>query len=65
MIAARMALPKDARHDFYKLASKQEEHETGLVTKELWAEAVFFIAAGKYLCFLLGGFFFHFISKLG
>ncbi|KAK7742359.1 hypothetical protein SLS53_004504 [Cytospora paraplurivora] len=47
MIVARMALPKDAKHDFYALASGEiGPGEAGLVSKDLWAEAVFFIAAG-------------------
>ncbi|ROW12524.1 hypothetical protein VMCG_00732 [Cytospora schulzeri] len=47
MIAARMALPKEAKHDFYALASGEiGPGEPGLISKDLWAEAVFFIAAG-------------------
>ncbi|ROW03624.1 hypothetical protein VPNG_07147 [Cytospora leucostoma] len=47
MIGARMALPKDAKHDFYALASGDiGPGEPGLISKDLWAEAVFFIAAG-------------------
>jgi cytochrome P450 len=46
MIRARMALPKDAKHDFYSLASGDSPGEPGLISKDLWAEAVFFIAAG-------------------
>jgi hypothetical protein len=50
MIAARMAKPRDAFHDFYALTSGDlARGEPGLVTKELWAEAVFFVAAGMYL----------------
>jgi cytochrome P450 len=49
MIAARMAKPRDALHDFYALASRDiAPGEPGLVSKELWAEAVFFVAAGTY-----------------
>lgn len=48
MIGARMALPKDARHDFYSLASGSiGPGEPGLISKELWSEAVFFIGAGR------------------
>lgn len=48
MIKARMSLPKDAKHDFYSLASGNlSSGEQGLISKDLWAEAVFFIAAGK------------------
>ena len=47
MINARMALPKDAKHDFFGLASGEiSPGEPGFITKDLWAEAVFFIAAG-------------------
>ena len=46
MIGARMMMPKDARHDLYKMASKDSEHGEGFISKDLWAEAVFFIAAG-------------------
>ncbi|PVH98080.1 cytochrome P450 [Periconia macrospinosa] len=47
MIQARMAIPKDAKHDFFALASgKLSTREPGLISKDLWAEAVFFIAAG-------------------
>lgn len=49
MIGARMALPKDAIHDFYSMASGEiAPGESGLISKDLWAEAVFFIAAGRY-----------------
>lgn len=49
MIGARMALPKDDRHDFYALASRDiGPGEPRLINKDLWAEAVFFIAAGKF-----------------
>ncbi|KAI1501827.1 cytochrome P450 [Biscogniauxia marginata] len=47
MIGARMALPKDAKHDFYALATGEIcPGEQGLSATELWPEAVFFIAAG-------------------
>lgn len=45
MIQTRMGLPKDAKHDFYSLVSG-EGGESGLISKDLWAEAVFLIAAG-------------------
>ncbi|KAK2615979.1 hypothetical protein N8I77_002700 [Diaporthe amygdali] len=49
MIKARMSLPKDAKHDFYSLASGNlSSGEQGLISKDLWAEAVFFIAAGGF-----------------
>ncbi|KAF1950263.1 cytochrome P450 [Byssothecium circinans] len=47
MIEARMTIPKNAKHDFYALASGEiSPGEPGLIGKDLWAEAVFFIAAG-------------------
>ncbi|KAH8897433.1 cytochrome P450 [Thozetella sp. PMI_491] len=47
MIGARMALPRDAKHDFYALASEGiGTGEPGLISKDLWAEAIFFVAAG-------------------
>lgn len=50
MIQARMTLPKDAKHDFYALASGEiGPGEPGLISKDLWAEAVFFVAAGTHL----------------
>jgi cytochrome P450 len=49
MIAARMAKPRDALHDFYALTSGEiAPGEPGFISKELWAEAVFFIAAGMF-----------------
>jgi cytochrome P450 len=50
MINARMALPQDAKHDFYAFASKDiSPGEPGLISRDLWAEAVFFIAAGMWM----------------
>lgn len=46
MIQARMTLPKDAKHDFYSLASGESTNESGLISKDFWAEAVFLVAAG-------------------
>ncbi|KAI0383703.1 cytochrome P450 [Hypomontagnella monticulosa] len=47
MIGTRMALPKDAKHDFYAQASGEiAPGEPGMPGKELWAEAALFIAAG-------------------
>lgn len=49
MIGARMASPKDDRHDFYSLASRDmAPGEPGLIGQDLWSEAVFFIAAGRF-----------------
>ncbi|KAJ4418526.1 hypothetical protein N0V82_005506 [Gnomoniopsis sp. IMI 355080] len=45
MIQTRMKMPHDAKHDVYSLASPKIG-EPGLITKDLWAEATFFIAAG-------------------
>jgi hypothetical protein len=48
MIQARMALARDAKHGFYALASEKiGSGEPGLISKDLWAEAAFLIAAGK------------------
>ncbi|KAI1364842.1 cytochrome P450 [Xylaria arbuscula] len=47
MITMRMSMPKDAKHDFYALATGEiAPGEYGLSDAELWPEAVFFIAAG-------------------
>ncbi|KAK8084238.1 hypothetical protein PG997_005509 [Apiospora hydei] len=48
IIAARMKLPQDAKHDFYSICadSTYSEEEEGLGQSELWAEAVFIIPAG-------------------
>lgn len=50
MMNSRMALPKDAKHDFWALASGEMiasgSAEPGLIGKELWMEAIFFVAAG-------------------
>lgn len=47
MVESRMALPKDAKHDLYKMALSDKKGEETLLESELWAEAVFFITAGK------------------
>lgn len=47
MIEARMALPKDAKQDFYaRVSGDIAADEAGLLTKDLWAEAIFLVAAG-------------------
>ncbi|KAI1302943.1 cytochrome P450 [Xylaria venustula] len=47
MITTRMSMPKDAKHDFYAIATGEiAPDEYGLSDSELWPEAVFFIAAG-------------------
>lgn len=49
IIKARMALEKDAKHNLYKLAlSDKKGSGEGLLESEFWAEAVFFISAGKF-----------------
>jgi len=48
MIRERMSIPKDAKHDFFALAAGEiAPGEPELISKDLWAEAVFFIAAGE------------------
>jgi hypothetical protein len=48
IIQGRMALPKDAKHDFYSIAAEGGTLEgEGLRRSELWAEAVFFLPAGE------------------
>lgn len=47
MIGARMALPKDAKADFYSRVSGDiAPGDPGLATKDLWAEAILIVAAG-------------------
>ncbi|KAK7697360.1 hypothetical protein SLS64_013603 [Diaporthe eres] len=47
MIGARMALPKDAKPDFYAHVSGDiAPGDPGLDTKDLWAEAILIVAAG-------------------
>lgn len=50
IITARMALPRDAKHDFYSLAAPDDRpSEQALGRSELWAEAVFILPAGESL----------------
>lgn len=52
MIKARMALPKTAKHDFYaRVSGDIAPDEPGLLTKDLWAEAIFLVAAGMIIWF--------------
>lgn len=45
----RKALPKDARHDFFSLVPTDADSlEESLKSTELWAEAIFFLPAGKH-----------------
>lgn len=47
MIEARMALPKDAKPDFYaRVSGDIAPGEPGLSMKRLWGEAIFLVAAG-------------------
>lgn len=43
MIGTRMALPKDAKHDFYAQVSGE------MPPDELWAEAILIVGAGMYI----------------
>lgn len=52
IIQSRMALAKDAKHDFYSIAADDVDTEQGLKRSELWAEAVFFLPAGKIVLYI-------------
>lgn len=47
IIQSRMTLDKDAKHDFYSIAAGDVNTAEGIKRSELWAEAVFFLPAGK------------------
>lgn len=49
IIHSRMALEKDAKHDFYSIAARDMNTKEGLMRSELWAEAIFFLPAGKFM----------------
>lgn len=50
LIKTRVALPKDAQHDFYSIAASDDSpDEDSLKQTELWSEASAFIPAGKQL----------------
>lgn len=52
MIEARMALPKDAKHDFCaRVSGDIAPNEPGLSMKSLWGEAIFLVAAGMWISF--------------
>lgn len=51
IIQSRMALAKDAKHDFYSIAADDVNTEEGLKRSELWAEAVFFLPAGMTMLY--------------
>ncbi|KAH7413555.1 cytochrome P450 [Phaeosphaeria sp. MPI-PUGE-AT-0046c] len=47
IIVARMKIPKDAKHDFFSMASGGiNSKDPGIIEEEFWAEALLFIAAG-------------------
>lgn len=45
---SRMALGKDAKHDFYSIVAGDMNTEEGFKSSELWAEAIFFLPAGTF-----------------
>ena len=51
IISARVALPRDAKHDFYSVAVTEAGKSGGQSspenTRELWGEATFLVPAGK------------------
>jgi hypothetical protein len=52
IISTRVALPKDAKYDFYSIASTEVEKNSenspaSENTRELWGEATFLVPAGK------------------
>ena len=48
MIAARLAIPKDSKHDFFAMSSEHiGASDSDILGKDFWAEAALFIAAGK------------------
>lgn len=52
IIQKRVALPRDAKHDFYSIAGGEVgDGVESLGRSELWAEAVFFIPAGRFCRF--------------
>ncbi|KAL1858048.1 hypothetical protein Daus18300_010160 [Diaporthe australafricana] len=46
IIQSRMALGKDATHDFYSIVADDVNTDEGLRQSELWSEAIFFLPAG-------------------
>lgn len=52
IIQSRMALAKDAKHDFYSMVAGDMNTKEGLRQSELWAEAIFFLPAGKIVIYL-------------
>lgn len=49
IIQSRMALDKDAKHDFYSIAAGDLDTAEGLRSSELWAEANFILPAGEFV----------------
>ncbi len=51
IISTRVALPRDAKHDFYSVAVTEASKSSGQPapenTRELWGEATFLVPAGK------------------
>lgn len=51
IISTRVALPKDAKYDFYSIAATEAGKNSGQrsleETRELWGEATFLVPAGK------------------
>lgn len=56
IIQLRMALEKDAKHDFYSIAAGDLDTAEGLQSSELWAEANFILPAGELVVHLHGVF---------
>lgn len=51
IISQRVALPRDAKHDFYSIAATEAGKSSGQHapenTRELWGEATFLVPAGQ------------------
>ena len=51
IIGTRIALPRDAKHDFYSVAATEAGKNNGKPTfensRDLWGEATFLVPAGK------------------
>jgi hypothetical protein len=48
IVQKRMTIPKDGKHDFYSIVAGDDGLSADtLKNSELWAEAVFFLPAGK------------------
>ncbi|KAH7310803.1 cytochrome P450 [Stachybotrys elegans] len=62
LVQGRMALPKDARHDFYSIVAGDMEGEK-LRHTELWGEAVFIMPAGGLTSSTLLSAIFFYLSR--